>query len=587
MLIGLNCYGPWNGAAENIGEDVALTTVAACKASCQAAAGCEAIVVTTVVVEWGDHFKKCGLRRDVWEVKCSGDQQHDTHVMATPSPPPSPPRRPIARMSPSQRAADLNARFRDAHPSKDLARAGLVAHQFDQLERKGRPWEVCNYHCDTELNGRTLIGRLSAMIIYGRLRTRGDRQAVPLVSYDGGVIARPSEIELMCLFGIDGATVGLNGGPNGDGCPAAWCAPQLEPEPNGYCGFWGAPPDRAWRPSDLDTLLTLHEKHGEGYHEPGYHSGYNEAIVDGISWNAHLPNTIEAFFELEGQSAGTGQADYAREAHRRFLAAYGLSEHEVPLLKFDPFRWDAPFRAGAFETVRPQSPMEAINERFRRKPYDEWPADGSLVWSGVLLRCFDGYENHDQPWKPEHPEMSASLIFADQRVASHPIPVFSCDEGGIVFRPGFTTRVLCGNGGDSGGQCHSFCSTASDLGDVGSFTYPGDGCGGGSWRPTDCGMYLRRVATWQKRNGRSEYNEFILEGAGPRSVWSASLPDMVEAFFLPRGPTAQSVRAHYANFLREYDLDATRVPLLSLDREDWHSPFSELVQSESSESVLG
>ena len=37
------------------------------------------------------------------------------------------------------------------------------------------------------------------------------------MSNDGGVIARASEVNISCLFGIDGATVGLSGGPYGDG----------------------------------------------------------------------------------------------------------------------------------------------------------------------------------------------------------------------------------------------------------------------------------------------------------------------------------------------------------------------------------
>lgn len=164
---------------------------------------CQAVVVTTVVASWGDHHKKCGLRQTIWKEKCSGDQQHDTYVLATPSPPPLSPRPPIARMHPAKRAEQLNARFRGAHPSNDLEQAGLLIHQFDQLERRGHPWEVCNWHCDSELNGRTLTGRLSAMIVSGRLHNRADRIAVPLVSTDGGVIARPSAVELLCLFGIE------------------------------------------------------------------------------------------------------------------------------------------------------------------------------------------------------------------------------------------------------------------------------------------------------------------------------------------------------------------------------------------------
>ena len=413
----------------NLGEDATLATVGGiggCKKACLATEGCQAVCVTTITVTWEDNFKMCGLRRDVWPDHCSTDGHHDTYHIANPSPPPAAPRIPITRMSPGSRAALLNARFRDGHPSVKLAEAGLLVHQFDKLEMKGSPWKSCNTHCDNELAGRSLTGRISCMIMYGRMHNRKDRVAVPLVSNDGGIIARPGRgVNISCLFGIDGASVGLSGGPNGAGCPDNWCNPSGVREPNGYCGFWGAPPDHAWSPKNLDKLLELHAQHGVPYHAPGYHSGYNEAIVDGWNWNANMPNTIEAFFELEGRGVsqegdgGRGQASYARDAHSRFLLEYGLTDYEVPLLKFDPSRWDKPFRAGSTD------PVAILNDRFRMDPYGAWPADGSLSWSGVLVHCIDGYEDHKEPWKPMHPLMSASLIFAGQRVRGKGIPIFS------------------------------------------------------------------------------------------------------------------------------------------------------------------
>ena len=577
--VGQNCHGPWNGA-QNIDDDIPFTTVADCKARCLDTPTCEGVCVTTLAVAYEDAFKKCGMRRDLWRDHCSGDTHHDSYVLSVPSPPPSIPHLPIPRMTPSERALLLNARFRDARPSSDLSAAGLVMHQFDRLELAGAPWKACNFHCDSELNGQSLTGRLSTSIMYGGMHSRGDRQAVPLVSNDGGVIARASEINISCLFGIDGASVGLSGGPNGDGCPWYWCDPSGNIEANGYCGFWGAPPQAAWRPQDLAKLLELHEKFGEPYGQPGYHSGYNEAIVDGWSWNANLPNTVEAFFELEGSGVqatpdhGRGQAGYVRDAHRRFLEEYGITNMEVPLLKFDPARWSAPFRDPNGD---PQlSPVDAIVDRFRTEPYGAWPPDDTLAFSGVLIHCIDGYEDHDEPWKPTQGYISASFIWADMRAPGFDIPVFSCQTGGYIFRPGSSTKLVCGNGKDSGGACFDFCPPATELGDVASYSHPGDGCGA-SWRPRDFGMYLHRVAEWSKMSRRADYNEIIVEGAGPKSSWTAHLPDIVEAFFSVKGKDADSVKAHRANFLRSYGLDASRVPLLSLDVHDWERPFDTVV----------
>ena len=62
---------------------------------------------------------------------------------------------------------------------------------------------------------------------------------------------------------------------------------------------------------------------------------YNEIVVDGAHWSAHLPRTIEAF-------VGVGRL--AREQRRGFVDAFGLREDEVPLVAFDPTDWEAPFR---------------------------------------------------------------------------------------------------------------------------------------------------------------------------------------------------------------------------------------------------
>ena len=139
--VGLNCHGQWNGA-QNVQQDTEFTTVEDCKARCLYTEGCEGICVTTLAVPYEDATKKCGLRRDLWREHCSGDTHHDTYVLSVPSPPPSIPHMPIPRLTPSERAADLNRRFREAHPSADLQVAGLMMHQFDRLELGAHPGKL-------------------------------------------------------------------------------------------------------------------------------------------------------------------------------------------------------------------------------------------------------------------------------------------------------------------------------------------------------------------------------------------------------------------------------------------------------------
>ena len=44
--------------------------------------------------------------------------------------------------------------------------------------------------------------------------------------------------------------------------------------------------------------------------------------------------------------------------------------------------------------------VDDINERFGRKPYGNWSADGALADAGLLIHSFDGWEyNVEGEWK--------------------------------------------------------------------------------------------------------------------------------------------------------------------------------------------
>ena len=145
----------------------------------------------------------------------------------------------------------------------------------------------------------------------------------------------------------------------------------------------------------------------------------------------------------------------------------------------------------------------------------------------------------------------------------------------VIFRPGPVTRLVCGNGGDSGGGCGQFCDTPEGLGNVQGYQSPGDGCGGGgSWRPKDFGLFLHRVSEWHRLNNRIAYNEILVEGAGPHSNWMQSLPDTIEAFFTVGDADSTSIRGHHERFLSAYGLSDDEHPLLKLDVNNWESPFS-------------
>ena len=66
---------------------------------------------------------------------------------------------------------------------------------------------------------------------------------------------------------------------------------------------------------------------------------YNEIIVDGSYWTAHLPCAIEAFVI----DASQGDGNLARQQRREFLDAYNLTNTSVPLVAFDASDWQEPF----------------------------------------------------------------------------------------------------------------------------------------------------------------------------------------------------------------------------------------------------
>ena len=108
------------------------------------------------------------------------------------------------------------------------------------------------------------------------------------------------------------------------------------------CGLVGEPAT-AWSPRDLRLLLRMHRLYGGRYKEPGFHSGYNEAIISSEWFNSRLPGIVEAFWVPNGTHANhdaTG-VDVVR-AHSDFLARFQLSDEQVPLLKLTPSDWHAP-----------------------------------------------------------------------------------------------------------------------------------------------------------------------------------------------------------------------------------------------------
>ena len=256
-----------------------------------------------------------------------------------------------------------------------------------------------------------------------------------------------------------------------------------------------------------------------------------------------------------------------------------------PPLPMQPPPWQPPPPPAVGNAI-----CDAINTRFKRQPYRaKWNAMGTLPDAGVLVHIFDNWESRaNSPGNPfvyyrsDDKQMSTSLIYADMRpdcCAELAIPVYSMrgftSIQGIIFRPGVSTKILCGAATDrSGERCTSWCPSISIDEDENAFDPKNagggfDGCGG-AWRPEDFGVYLRRMARVEKAglaqwNHRLEYNEILIDGAH----WTQHLPEVIEAFIGDGEPA----KSQHRQFLQEFGLHPSDVPLLRIDVNDWVEPF--------------
>ena len=344
---GKNCWWGGNGAGKELEKPQGssapgISSLDACKAACLGSfPACGGILFS--------RQDQCFRKGDIRVERCHSDFNFDLHLLTPPSPPvpphlpPSPPSHPVA-----DAVRAINERFHNGRPSDKLGKIGLLMHQWDGLEAHnlGKPWQMCIKNCMCQ--GQFINGRISSMAVYQGLSRRADRKGISLpFGNRGGLLLHPDHVQLDCLYGIDGATYHLDN-PHNPGCTDAFCdARHMTDQNGGFCSFSGYPV-LAWAPRDLKLALDLHLEHGNGWTAPAFHSGYNELILNSPKLNEKLPQSIMGFFSIKGQSPVTDDLGYGIninvvDAHRQFLAEYGLTEDRVPMLELDPTNWEQPF----------------------------------------------------------------------------------------------------------------------------------------------------------------------------------------------------------------------------------------------------
>ena len=229
----------------------------------------------------------------------------------------------------------INARFHDAKAgSNALADAGVILHSWDRTEDPHRPWMLCSTKSDCpSLADRSYV---STSVVYAGKQITFD------IERRGGVILNPRFAKLLCAYLGDGGTSSKGCNPPGvnENCvPGCWAGPSCWKLPKGQrgacwfgAGRWndwcetmgrGSPGTCAWHPTTFGEMLRLDRADGR----------YNEIVLDAATWNAHLPESIEAFLVGDTLSSST---------YAEFRRAYPQSR--APLLRYVPSAARDPFQ---------------------------------------------------------------------------------------------------------------------------------------------------------------------------------------------------------------------------------------------------
>ena len=187
----------------------------------------------------------------------------------------------------------------------------MLIHVFDGQEDFRKRWLPCPMHDQTAWCNKWGDRFASSMVAKGNaVLWEADNDAV------AGLIFRPEWNRVLCSYAADGGTMSHTCSPSGvsescvPGCwsgRAAWC--DVTDARVGFQKCSGPfPPER------LGVMLQMHS-------QPFAGAGHNEVIVDAAWYVAHLPQSLEAIIGDQ-------------KAHAAFLAEYGLSAEDVPLVRF-------------------------------------------------------------------------------------------------------------------------------------------------------------------------------------------------------------------------------------------------------------
>ena len=244
----------------------------------------------------------------------------------------------------------INKRFTIGGRDNAIHKVGVLLHHFDNQGNADKPWLPCPEVCwGKKCWCADIRDRLSCSLINARLPKVANKMPTYVdvdVNAASGFIMNPSFTKVLCGYPADGGTAGRTCDPVG---VSKNCVPgcyNFDREGGGslWCDEGGLA-NCAYRPEYFTQMLEAQRS----VPMTGGTPMYNEVVVDRTDWQTWMPKGVEAVWYLQSGNCGSIDASmlcerYARKIHSMLIEEYALTEAMLPLLVFDPYNFEKPFR---------------------------------------------------------------------------------------------------------------------------------------------------------------------------------------------------------------------------------------------------
>lgn len=213
----------------------------------------------------------------------------------------------------------------------------------------------------------------------------------------------------------------------------------------------------------------------------------------------------------------------------------------------------------------------------------------------MLIHQFDSVADTAEPWvlcphdswcARVRDRVSASLVSAmsPRNTVHYPkgseggLPLFDYTRGGLIFSPWYN-KVSCAYPADAGAMgrmcepTHTECIPGCfDKHEEPAWCTPDEPWGtrvvngGCAWPP----QYLHLMMEQQASARNAAYNEVVLEV----DAYERNLPRSIEAVFYIKQEQKYIAKQVHRSLVKHFGLEESELPLLKLDPEDYHTPFT-------------